>query len=268
LNWLRNTTADAMAYAWANGEPTEAEAKVIANYINIATGRGDLGKAELAANQLATAFFSPRLWASRLQYIAGQPIWTTKGGYAGTIKVRAYIAGEYGKFLLGAAALYLLSRLMDWEMELDPRSADFGKIKIGNTRIDPFAGLTSNITLLSRLATGQTKSTTTGQVSDLYGPNRKYGGRDSWDVLSDGMRTKFSPMFGLATDIAAREDFLGRSTDITTLDGSGRIAYNLMLPMTVRDVYEAVKQEGVPAGAAMGLASIFGWSIRTHDNRK
>src|SRR5690606_18698368 len=97
-------------------------------------------------------FFAPRLVASRFQLVLGQPF------YGGTARTRKLIAQEYAKFLTGIGLVYLLSGLMGAELEFDPRSSDFGKIKVGNTRIDPLAGISQVTVLLYRLGSGQIKT--------------------------------------------------------------------------------------------------------------
>lgn len=160
LNRLRADSFDAMVATLArNGsKPTEAEGQAIANYINVATGRGKIGGTENAGEVLNTVFFAPRLVASRFQLLAGQPL------YGGTARTRALIAQEYARFLTGVAiTIALVAQMRDEDdptplIELDPRSADFGKVRFGNTFLDPLAGLAQVTTFLARVATGETKT--------------------------------------------------------------------------------------------------------------
>lgn len=52
-------------------------------------------------------------------------------------------------------------------VEFDPTSSDFGKIKIGNKRVDPWGGKIQQIVLASRMIIGSTKSTMTGKEKPL-----------------------------------------------------------------------------------------------------
>jgi hypothetical protein len=52
------------------------------------------------------------------------------------------------------------------EIEKDPRSSDFMKVKIGNIRFDPWGGHLPWVTLIARMKTGQMKRTN-GQVIEL-----------------------------------------------------------------------------------------------------
>src|SRR5690606_29922680 len=106
LNKLRADSFDAMVEGLArNGEPTAAEIEAIANYINVATGRGSIGtSADASASVLNAAFFAPRLVASRFQLLALHPLWRNTPAADGskpTMRVRKMVAKEYGKFLAG-----------------------------------------------------------------------------------------------------------------------------------------------------------------------
>lgn len=161
LNRLRADSFDSMVGGLSKTEkPTSAEAKAIANYINVATGRGKIGTSENVGETLNTLFFAPRLVASRFQLLAGQPL------YGGTNRTRNLIAQDYARFLMGVGTTLALASLMKDEdddtpfLTLDPRSADFGKARFGNTYLDPLAGLAQVSTFIARTATGETKKST------------------------------------------------------------------------------------------------------------
>ena len=136
LNKLRADSFDAMTDSLAaGGEVTDAESQAIANYINVATGRGPLGGFDQAGEALASVFFAPRYVTSRFALLAGQPF------YGGNARTRKLIAKEYARYLMGISVVYFLAYLGGGEPDDDPTSSDFGKIKFGNTRIDPLSGL-------------------------------------------------------------------------------------------------------------------------------
>lgn len=267
LNKLRADSFDSMAAGLTrSGTPTPEEAKAIANYINVATGRGSLKLkskgAEGAANLLNTILFSPRYLASRFQLLAGQPL------YGGTFRTRKMIAAEYARFLGGISVVYGLAALMlgddDDErpvIELDPRSSDFGKIRIGNTRIDPLTGLLQITVLVSRVATGKEKKLS-GEMVALRGEDVPYRGKTTGDVLLRFGRTKLSPSFGtIANILANRKDLLGQPVTLAT-----EIKRNL-IPISYGDIYEAMQQQGVPKGTALAILSIFGMGVQTYEER-
>lgn len=253
LNKLRADSFDAMVETLSrNGEPTIEEARSIANSINVWTGRGNLGSAEAAANTLASIFFSPRYWASRIQTIAGQPL------YGGSAATRKLVAKQYAKYAIGLAVVYTLATYAGGTVERDPRSSDFGKIRFGKSRIDPLTGMSQHIVFGARMLTGKMKSTMDGQVRDIRGPNVKYGKQDMADVGARYFRSKLAPIPSAAWDVATGKDVVGNPA---TVKGK---ALELVTPMSVRDVYQAIREEGVPKGTALGLLSIFGMGVQTY----
>lgn len=254
LNKLRADTFDSMAASLArNGTPTGAEASAIANYINVATGRAPLGKAEAAGHALATTFFAPRYAVSRFQLLAGQPL------YGGTARTRKLIAQEYAKYLVGMGVVYGLGNLAGGELESDPRSSDFGKIKFGDTRLDPLSGLAQTTTLIGRLATGETKRLS-GKVVPIRG-NVPYGADDSADVIARFLRSKLSPAIGAAVDIASGENVVGEK--VTPFGTAGR----MMVPLAFQDIYDVMRDEGVPEGTALGILSLFGMGLQHYEQK-
>lgn len=257
LNKLRADSFDAMARTLGrSGEITPTEGNAIANFVNVATGRGNLGMKENALVGLNTVFFAPRNAASRFQLIAGQPM------YRGTFRTRTLIAKEYGRFLIGAGMVYGLAKMSGAEVETDSRSSDFGKIKIGNTRRDPLAGLLQVTVLLSRLATGETKQLRTGKVSPIRGDKVPYGGSNAADVMATFLRTKLSPVVGTGVNILAGTNVVGEPTTPES------VAKGLLIPLSLQDIYDAMVDQGMPSAAVSGVLSIFGMGLQTFDSSR
>lgn len=239
LNRMRADSFDAII--GMKDAPTPAEASAVANFVNIATGRGNFGKFEAAVPFLGRAYWSPRLLLSRIQFLVGQPLW------GGTGWSRKVIAKEYGKYLAGMAALYTLASLMGASVGTDPRSPDFGKIRIGNTRIDPLGGMAQVMTLAGRLATGKTKNAS-GEVKKA-----NFG-----DVLGSFNRSKLSPSIGTLWDIVSRKQYGGRPTTI------GSVARNFFVPLSLRDLPDDVKKEGLEKALGIWLLNLFGISAKAY----
>lgn len=251
LNKLRADSFDAMVNTLTrDGTVTPHEAKAIANFINVATGRGKVGLTENAGVGLATVFFAPRYVASRFQLIAGQPL------YRGSLRTRKLVAMEYARFLAGAGVVYGLGVLAGGDVEQDPRSSDFGKLRFGDTRIDPMAGLLQPTVLLSRLASGETKRLN-GAVVPIRGPGIPFGGQDAADVTARFLRTKLSPVVGTSVNLLSGKDVVGQPVTPAT------VAQGLLVPLALQDIYSAMVDQGVPKGTAMAILSIFGMSIQT-----
>lgn len=268
LNRIRADTFDVMtATLGRNGTITEAEAKVIANYVNVATGRGNLGRFKAASVPLATVFFAPRFVLSRFQYLTLQPL-RMKGG---TARTRKLIAQEYARTLTGLGLFYSTAAMAlwsligppgdeeDWNIELDPRSSDFGKIRIGDTRIDPLFGLSQITVLLSRLATGRTKGLKGGDIMPIRGEKVPYGRGTGADVIARFMRTKLAPAIGTSINVLAGRNVIGEPTTPKT------VARDLVVPISMRDIGTLMKKHGIPAGTVLALLEIFGTSVQHYD---
>lgn len=252
LNVLRADSYDAMMDGLAkNGEVTVEEGRAIANYVNIATGRGNLGDLERAAVTMNTIFFAPRYVVSRFQLILGMPL---KGGTAATRKA---IAKDYGRYAIGMTAVYTLGMLAGGSLEWDPTKGDFGKIRFGNTRLDPMSGFAQasifgarSFAALGSLVTGKTEQ-----------PG--FGGFTYWDTTTFLLRTKLSPALSIPYDALSGENVVHEEIDPSTL----KYWIELPMPLALRDIKEAMEEEGVPSGTAAGILSIFGVGIQVYSQK-
>lgn len=263
LNRMRADMFDSLTASLAiDGKPSLDEAKVISNFVNVATGRGNMGKFEAAAVPLATVFFAPKYVLSRFQLLAGQPLWS------GNKNIRKAFAKEYGRALLGVGTFYAIYMMFNKLMypddeqptiEIDPRSADLLKIKHGDTRIDPLAGLIQAAVFTTRLHSGQTK-TGKGEIRSLKQP--KFG-QASVDTLAwRFIRGKFSPIAANYFDWLAGEDVMGNK--VTTAS----VLKNMTTPLALRDVYDALQDDHISRGVADSLLAIFGMGILKYGKQK
>ncbi len=286
LNRLRADSFDALEASLArNGKATPDEAKALANFVNVATGRGKLGKIgktnlESAAVPLAQLFFSPRYVVSRFQLLAGQPL------YWGSWRTRKLVAQEYGRALIGLGTFYGLASILneDESIEADPRSSDFGKIRFGSTRVDPLAGLAQPIVLGAKIVTGEKRKLEEPwqkpSTVDIRG--------DKKPVVEDGVfgemmrfgRTKLAPVPGAAVNIASGEDVIGRSLrrkvelpgGAEVGKGRGamavRVAADMTVPMYMRDVLDVMQEQGATRGFAVNVLNFFGMGVQKHEQNR
>jgi len=257
LNKLRADSFDALtglAEKMTGRKLTPGEDKLFANYINIASGRGAMGRFAPAANALSKFFWSPRLAVSRVQYLAGQPIWgNLKAG--GAPAVRALIAAEYARTLTGMAVMVGLAKAAGADVELDPRSGNFG-IRFGNTRIDITAGLKSYINFFSRIITNKIK-TQKGEIKtlgqDVVTPK---AGELTWKML----RGKLAPAYGSGFNVLEHELPTGEPTTlINELLG-------FYAPLSPQDVGDALQTQGMPQKTALSLLAIGGMSVQNYEH--
>ena len=249
----------------AGGEVTIDEAKIIASYVNAATGRADLGKFNQAMANLNMVFFAPRYVASRFQYLA-MPFYLLPSSKVSG-RVKKMIAMEYARHIMGLTAFLGLSvalgsLLTDDEeekptVEFDPRSSDWMKLKIGDTRIDPMAGLSQTVTLVGQWATGKKKGLK-GDIQDLYGEKRKFGDPDLWDVTTGFLRKKLAPIPGAIVDLRVGENVIGEK--VTVLSATT----GLFVPLSFQEAGETFKARGIVGGAAVTALSLLGMGGGTY----
>lgn len=263
LNQLRVESFDAMEKTLTkSGEKaTLEEAKAIANYVNIVTGRGDLGRFQVAAPVLSEVFFAPRFVASRLQYplILGHYTKGT-GGFIGKKSVKRLIAFEQARYFIGQAVMLGLASAMGGVIETDSKSSDFLKIKIGNTRIDLFSGLLQAMVLASRLIKGETKKGG-GRIVDNRGPNKPFGEPGTWGLMGRFLQSKLSPQMSIAGNLIAGEDYVGRPYSL-------KDTWKTIVPMTYQDVVPLFKEYGLPGGLGLTMLSILGAGVQNFDENK
>ena len=222
--------------------------KTIAEYINSATGRGNLGKLERMADELNEVFYSPRMIKSRMDFF--NPVNYTKNP----------LRKEYLKSVLGLAASWGVISGLAYEagadVSFDTNSADFGKIKIGNSRIDPGAGFQQFLVLLERLRQGEVTSSTNPNRITKIGKGFKadskfdYIERFLLNKLSPGARMAVGPW--MATE--QRPFYIGDEN------------VRLMLPFLAQDIIE-VMQDDPSLIPIVGIASILGMGTQTYDER-
>jgi len=214
----------------------------IGRMVNSLTGRGQLGAAEKVAVPLNNIFFSPRNLMSHIdiltaaQFQKGVTPFVRKQAAINLLKI---IGGT--ALVLGGAKAFIPD-----SVEFDPRSADFGKIKIGDTRFDVSGGMASVITLAARLITNSSKSSTTKKITELN--SGKYGSQTKADVLLNFTMNKLSPLAAIIRDnwITGR-DFQGNKPTV------GSNLKNLLAPLPYTN-YEELKNN--PNSAPMLVAMI------------
>lgn len=245
-----------------SGTATDYEAKIIADYVNNATGRGNFGQFNNSADFLATYFFSPRYLKSRFDLLLGTPMWK------GTSRTRLLIAKEYARTLAGIGAFYAsvmaTSKMFgdkEPSIEFNPLSSDFGKIRMGNLRLDPLAGLSQITTFTARNVLGKTK-VSTGEIIPIRGEGVPFKGMTVPDVWQKFLRTKLAPIPGTAIDIVSGENVVGEP--VTPVSA---VARNIT-PLSFKDIYEALQAEGVDRKVALPILVIFGMSLQNYENAK
>lgn len=200
--------------------------KGLGKLVNSLTGRGDIGRLESSSKALNNIFFSPRYLKSNIDILTGHAFdkdmspFARKQAAINTLKAISAIA----------SVLTIAKAVSPKSVEEDPRSSDFGKIKVGNTRFDVSGGLSSLATLASRLATRSTKSSVTGKVKELNSDG--FGSKTSGEVVMDFFNNKLSPAAALARDLLNGKDRTGAPMTL------GRAVKNTFMPLPIKNFEE------------------------------
>lgn len=222
--------------------------KDIASFINAATGRGSLGKFNGSVPLLSAIFFSPRLMASRLTLL--NPAY-----YA---RLSPVVRKEAVKSLLslGGIALTLtsLAKMAGADVESDPRSSDFGKIRTGDTRYDILGGFGQYITLGARLVSNETKNAK-GQVKQL---GKGYGDDTRLDVAGKFLTNKESPIASFVTDYLRGSNAIGEPFE------TRKAIAERFVPMFAKDAAEMMQKYGAGEGAAKVAPSMIGIGVQDY----
>ena len=203
-----------------------AEAVPIGKLVNSMTGRGGIGKLSAIGGELNAAVFSIRFLKSNIDFLTAHLLDPTFSRFA-----KKQAATNLIKVVSSTAAiLWTADKLIPGSVDWDPRSAGFGKIRIGNTRFDVTGGMSSLATLAARLATGTSKSSTTGRITDLG--SGKFGSFTRFDVINNFWSGKLSPLAGSFRDVARARNFQGDKPTV------GNVALNLLTPIPIQTFRE------------------------------
>jgi hypothetical protein len=230
--------------------------KNLAEVIAASSGRGSLGKLEQAAPALAQAIFSPRWIASRFEMLTNPLL---KSGPA-----RKEAATSLARLAGTSAAIIGAYKMAGGEAETDPRSSNFGKIKIGSSWLDVTGGMAPYISLIARGITLETKSATTGKLYKLN--TGKFGSRTYFDTATDFITNRASPVGSVIRDIARGESFEGDEVKLElSQDFAEYLGEQLFIPLMASDVIDAFEESSgnLLEAAILSGGSLFGAGVTT-----
>jgi hypothetical protein len=222
-----------------------------AKFVGSATGRGSLPKMlEGSAPALNSIFFSPRLMASRISLI--NPAFYMK--LEPTVRKEAL--KSLGAFVGTGMSILALAKANGADVSTDPRSADFGKIKMGNTRYDIWGGFQQYARLIGQLATGEKISTITGKETTL---GQGYNAPTRKSILGDFFQSKTAPIASLLLRGAEGEKY-GEKFNLPAE------VLDRFLPMVSADAFDLYKEYGAK-GVAGAIPGFFGVGSQTYGDQ-
>jgi hypothetical protein len=216
--------------------------------VSTLTGRGGKvgGFVSKHATTLQEALFSPRLWASRLQPL--NPAFWKRIGPAG----RKEAMQSLGSFAAVAGLVLGAAVANGAEVETDPRSSDFLKIKVGDTRYDILGGFQQNIVFGARQLSGSTKSSTSGRVTKF---GEGFGAPTRLTSAFDLVRNKANPVLAAGANILEGKDKAGNKINPATEIGQ------MFVPINIQNAFNARQN---PKDVLKGLPDVVGIGSQTY----
>ncbi len=255
-------------------EPTEEQLAFRGKWLMSMTGRPEIGG--VVGRRIAPIasgfFFAPRFAVSRfssptyLRHLAnGDPV---------AREVGRNTAIAFSSFIGTNIAIISLLKLAygdKVEVEMDPRSPDWGKVRIGNTRIDLWAGHQQAARFLVQMALGEYK-TQSGKIKET----------SRLEIVGRFIRGKENPLVSLISDLykgktyegdrpfSPPEGEMGKILDELgvpeLIQGVGKEAYRRMLFMWAQDFLEATDNDGWLLGFTAGTLSFFGFNTASYED--
>jgi hypothetical protein len=285
IRWNRfNNMVDSAILQGRDVKPGSQTARDIANVVNIFTGSGNIGKADRYGN------ISP---------LANQVLFSIRklSGDLNMIDPRNYIGvGKYTKLdpfaramaqrqLLGSlgmtGAILGLAAMAGLEVELDPRSKIFGKIKIGNRVIDISGGKITLLVFLTQSGLSAANVFLSQPIKETKSASGKLIKLDkdeplsktTEDVYEKFTRGKLAPMASLFADVFKyKEDFQGEPVK-TPQQIAGAVAQRF-IPMSIGDTVSMFEDDvygDVFANTALnlflGTLMTFGNTVTVYDKK-
>lgn len=236
-----------------------AVAAGISRYINVMTGRGGLGNLEKNVKELNNVLYSPGLISSRLQILSA-PVQNIAGkGFIADLPagmkmeaVKSYV----GIIGFNTAAL-TTAAIAGKNVNLDPLSSDFLKLKDGDTRLDFAGGLSQYIVAGARAVMRQrTTSGENGDTKDLKGQGNTPLDNDLTFVMN-----KMHPTLTLILDQQRGKTTVGEPFEWQ----KGII--DRLTPMGFPDIAATLKEHGSDPGVMYSVLGLIGASLSNYHSK-
>lgn len=193
------------------------QAKGIAHVVGSMTGRGSLGAVTpQTARKLNVLFFSAKFLKANFDTLTAHQFDKKATPFA-----KKQAAKNLLNITLTLASIFTLAKLIDPEsVDEDPRSTNFGKIKLFGHWVDITGGMAGLVTLAMRLVPtwhdGKLSfwyKSASGNWHDLNSGD--YGRMNALDVFEGFFENKLSPAAGVMRDIWKGEDFNGEPLTVS-----------------------------------------------------
>lgn len=217
-------------------------ADIYGNFLNRATGRGNLGNLESSLPALNQIFYGLRRNVAMVQ--APGYLFNTNAN------VRKEVWLDFLAFLGVGAATLKIAELAGADVGLsldDDKISEFGKIRVGNTRVDIWGGYQQLARVIYKILDGQIEDP--GSSEEFF------------DAALPFLGNKLSPTAGSLTkqsDSFRNALYPGEEKPTTT--EALRDAFS---PLAWSGLYDAIEEDGA-VGGALSLTSLFGTGVDTY----
>jgi hypothetical protein len=247
--------------------------------VNVFTGRAPVNSR--VNRGLAFLLFSPKNWYSAIRMVTpvglGYFLAHTGKDASGNFELSASqkLAARYWTTYMGSAmAVLLISKFLlgdddddETEVSLDPRSSNFMKIRLKDTRVDPWGGKSQMITFQARMLSGQYINGR-GEVLALgeRQEGKQYTNYTRWDLISNLIRGKLHPSAAFLYDnLDAERNKYGQRVDefgnvLLLKDQLGE----LIVPMYLASIKENYEVQPALTASALTALGLFGVGTNTY----
>lgn len=235
------------------------EAKGLGSLIGSMTGRGQLGRASAISKELNMLLWSARFFKSNIDTLTAHQFDPKATEFTKT-QARQNLLSIVGH----VGGLMLLAGLLDKDsVDPDPRSTNFGKIKVFGKWVDITGGMGSVVKMVANLIPtyrngefGVWKKSSSGRWSNLT--SGENGAQDAVDVFLNAVfLNKLAPMASLMRDYYRGEMFGGKPFDIK------ESIVNSSVPLTLQSIKD-VKDESFSTILAVVVSEFFGLSTYSY----
>lgn len=241
------------------------EARGLGSLISSMTGRGNLGVFEPGAQKINTYLFSVKFIKSNFDTLTLHLLDKKANSF-----VKKEAALNMLKMVASLGAVLTIAKVLDPNsVDEDPRSSNFGKIKIFGHWTDITGGMASMVTLASRtiiptvhngkLSLWQKSSS--GGYTDLLAGN--YGQTDAWDLILDGLiSNKLSPIAGAFRDRLRGQTFQGEKSSFSTL------LKNATTPLSIQQFNSLMQDPNSSSVLGSMILEGLGFNVNTSNRQK
>jgi len=235
------------------------QARAAGHLVGSLTGRGSLGKLTPISKTLNLVLWSARFVKSNIDTLTAHQFdnkatkFTKKVARKNLVSIVAHVAG-----------IMLLAWFLDPDsVDTDPRSTNFGKIKIFGHWTDITGGMRGIAIMAARLTPtmhdgewGVWRKSGTGNWTNLT--EGKFGADDAVDVFIDSIfLNKLAPVASIIRDYYRGEMFGGAPFDIK------KSIVNSSIPLSIQAIND-VKDEGIIPVLAVAISEFFGLGVSTY----